>query len=496
MSSSRSLSGRPSLPAGRRANPAPRPASPRPASCSEGGHAAVAVVFLAAAVALVLLVALLSVGVTWAQAAAGGSPAGGAAGVSERPELDRATRTAVVDSVAAVIDSVYVFPETATRMEALLRDNLRKGEYDRILALPDFTQRLTEDLRSISNDGHLAVIPLPPSPPPGTPAPTPEEQRRAHLEDMARENYGFVKLEHLGGNVGYLDLREFADAGIAGKTAAAAMTVLGNSDALIFDLRKNGGGDPSMIQLLCSYLFPGPTHLNDFHLRRGNQIWQFWTPTNIAGPDLSKIPVWVLTSSYTFSGAEEFAYNLKTRKRATIVGETTGGGAHPVNSYEFPSLGIGINVPFGRAVNPITGTNWEGTGVEPDIKVPAGDALGIAHLEALKTLREQATDPERVQALAWAQEGLELSAHPVVLDAAALHAYEGSYGPRRAWVEDGTLYYQRAPQPRVRLIPAGNDMFFLDGVDYFRVRFGRDGDRITKMIGTYQDGRTSENARD
>ena len=496
MSSRRSLSGSRSLPAGLRAIPALRPASPRPARCSEGGHAAVTVVFLAAAVALVLLVALLSVGVTWAQAASGGSPTGGAAGVSEPSELDRATRSAIVDSVAAVIDSVYVFPETATRMEALLRDNLRKGEYDRILALPDFTRRLTEDLRSISNDGHLAVSPLPPSPPPGTPAPTPEEQRHAFLATKARENYGFVKLEHLGGNVGYLDLREFADAGIAGRTAAAAMTVLGNSDALIFDLRKNGGGDPSMIQLLCSYLFPEPTHLNDFHLRRGNQIWQFWTPTNIAGPDLSKIPVWVLTSSYTFSGAEEFAYNLKTLKRATIVGETTGGGAHPVNSYEFPSLGVGINVPFGRAVNPITGTNWEGTGVEPDIKVSAGDALGAAHLEALKTLREKATDPERVQALAWVQEGLELSAHPVVLDAAALRAYEGSYGPRRAWVEDGTLYYQRAPQPRVRLIPAGNDMFFLDGVDYFRVRFARDGDRITKMIGMYQDGRTSENARD
>jgi hypothetical protein len=458
MSSRRSLSGSRSLPAGLRAIPALRPASPRPARCSEGGHAA--------------------------------------AGVSEPSELDRATRSAIVDSVAAVIDSVYVFPETATRMEALLRDNLRKGEYDRILALPDFTRRLTEDLRSISNDGHLAVSPLPPSPPPGTPAPTPEEQRHAFLATKARENYGFAKLEHLGGNVGYLDLREFADAGIAGRTAAAAMTVLGNSDALIFDLRKNGGGDPSMIQLLCSYLFPEPTHLNDFHLRRGNQIWQFWTPTNIAGPDLSKIPVWVLTSSYTFSGAEEFAYNLKTLKRATIVGETTGGGAHPVNSYEFPSLGVGINVPFGRAVNPITGTNWEGTGVEPDIKVSAGDALGAAHLEALKTLREKATDPERVQALAWVQEGLELSAHPVVLDAAALRAYEGSYGPRRAWVEDGTLYYQRAPQPRVRLIPAGNDMFFLDGVDYFRVRFARDGDRITKMIGMYQDGRTSENAWD
>ena len=498
MSSKRSLPGSRSLPRGHRTNPSHRGVTPHSARPSAGGRTAPVTVLAAVIVSSILLVGLLSGGPAWAQTGvpAGGSPAGGAAGTSAPADLNQATRAAIVDSVSAVLDSVYVFPETATRMEALIHDNLRKGEYDRILALPDFTRRLTEDLRSISHDGHITVTPLPPAPPPGMPAPSPEDQRKAYLETKARENYGFAKVEHLGGNVGYLDLREFADAGIAGKTAVAAMTLLGNSDALIFDLRKNGGGDPSMIQLLCSYLFPEPTHLNDFHLRRGNQVWQFWTPTNVAGPDLSKVPVWVLTSSYTFSGAEEFTYNLKTLKRATIVGETTGGGAHPINSYAYPALGVGINVPFGRAVNPITGTNWEGTGVEPDLKVSAADALGVAHIAALKALRAQTTVPEQALALGWIQEGLELSARPIALDAAALGAYEGSYGPRRAWVEDGTLYYQRAPQSRVRLIPVGNDTFFLDGVDYFRVRFGREGDRITKLIGMYQDGRVSENPRD
>jgi retinol-binding protein 3 len=481
---------------GCRQDGSPRRVAPPSAGRVEEGHAATVALMLAVILSVVLLLALASIGIAWAQGPAGGPPARGVAPADRPADLDSTTRAAIVDSLSAVIDSVYVFPETAARMEALVAGNLRRGDYDRILALPDFAQRLTQDLRSISKDGHLTVLPMPPAPPPGTPMPTPEEQRKAYLEDQARENYGFAKAEHLAGNVGYLDLRGFVDAGIAGKTALAAMNMLGNSDALIFDLRKNGGGEPSMIQLLSSCLFSEPTHLNDFHIRRGNQIQQFWTPANVAGPDLSKVPVWVLTSSYTFSGAEEFAYNLKTRKRATIVGETTGGGAHPINSYQFPSLGVAINVPFGRAVNPITGTNWEGTGVEPDLKVSADEALRVAHLEALKALRAQATDPQRVQALTWAQEGIELSAHPVTLATGALRAYEGSYGPRRTWVEDGALYYQRAPQPRVRLIPVGDDTFFLDGIDYFRLRFAREGGRITKLVGSYQDGRVSENPRD
>jgi retinol-binding protein 3 len=469
-----------------------------PASAHRGGHAAALALILAVFLSAVLLLALLSAGIAWAQATAGvtaPSPMAARPAPALRP-LDRATRAAIVDSVAMALQETYVFPDTAAEIEAIIRGRLGRGEYDGATTILDVARTLTEDLQSVNHDRHLGVRPLPPPRQPGQPEPTPEEQEKADREEAARNNFGFEKVEHLAGNVGYLDLRGFLNAGVAGKTAMAAMTFLGNCDALIFDLRQNGGGDPSMIQLLCSYLFEEPTHLNDFHIRRGNRLQQFWTPSNTSGPDLSKVPVWVLTSSATFSGAEEFSYDLKNLKRATIVGETTGGGAHPIDMHVFPTLGVEASVPFGRAVNPVTGTNWEGIGVEPDLKVPADKALGVAHLEALKTLRARATDPDRQRALAWALEGLEMSALPVALDKATMLAYEGTYGPRRIWIENGELFYQRAPQPPRRLVAAGNDRFLVEGVDFFRIRFEREGGRVRKLVGLYGDGRTEENPRD
>jgi retinol-binding protein 3 len=421
------------------------------------------------------------------------------AGRAENPAshpLDAATRAAIVDSVCAVLDSVYVFPETAAKMEALLRESVRSGAYDRMVDLQGFTIRLTEDLRSISKDLHLGVAPLPPGPPAGSPAPSPDDQAAAQIARRAKENFGFARVERLTGNVGYLDLRSFDGAEYAGKTALSAMNFLGHCDAVIFDLRQNGGGDPSMIQLLTSCLVPASTHLNDFYIRRGDHTQQFWTPAYTGGPDLSKAPVFVLTSSYTFSGAEEFSYNLKNLKRATIVGETTGGGAHPVNDYAFPELGVMARVPFGRAINPISGTNWEGTGVEPDIKIPADEALHVAHREALNALLAGATDPDQKQALSWAKDGIELAARPVSLDVRAMRAFEGTYGPRRVWVENGALHYQRAPQPAWRLAAYADDTFLLEGLESFRLHFVREGGRVTKLVGLYQDGRITENARD
>lgn len=190
----------------------------------------------------------------------------------------------------------------------------------------------------------------------------------------------------------HLKLRCFADAGAAGATAIAAMNFLGGSDALIFDLRANGGGTPSMISSCSSYLFE-PTHLNSFYIRKEDETKQFWTQAYVPGPRLAKVPVFVLTSSRTFSGAEEFSYNLKNTKRGTIVGETTGGGAHPVRGYKVEGYDVTVAVPFGRAINPISGTNWEGKGVEPDIAVPADQALDVAYAKAARDRRVRRQEP-------------------------------------------------------------------------------------------------------
>ena len=156
------------------------------------------------------------------------------------------------------------------------------------------------------------------------------------------------------------------------------MTFLAGTRAMIIDLRWNGGGQPKMVALVSSYLFDRRTHLNDLWTRRTNATEEFWTRDSVAGRKFGGTkPVFVLTSSRTFSGGEEFTNNLKTLKRATIVGETTGGGAHPVRGRRVDDHFM-IGVPFARAINPITKTNWEGTGVEPDVKVPASEALATA----------------------------------------------------------------------------------------------------------------------
>ncbi len=414
-------------------------------------------------------------------------------GTTLTPEL----RRAIVDSLGVAFDQSYVFPEVGRKMQSAMRDHLRRGAYDGISSLPLFTERLTSDLLAVSHDKHIGVFVVPP-PDPGQPVPDEAEIRRARAEEAGRRNHGFQRVERLAGNVGYLDLRSFDEAGFgeAGSVAVAAMNFLGRSDALIFDLRRNGGGSPSMIQLITSYLFDEPTHLNSFYVREGDKTNQFWTQASVPGRRLSEVPVFVLTSGYTFSGAEEFSYNLQTRKRGTIVGEVTGGGAHPVAGHVFPTLGVGARIPFGRAVNPITNTNWEGVGVQPDIACPAETALETAHLEALRILREQEDDPIRRGELDWAITGLEAARGGHRAAPADLAGCAGAYGPRRISAEGSELFYQREGRPRFRLVPMAPDLFSLEGLDNFRLRFGRDSaGRVDRLVGLYEDGRQDESPR-
>jgi C-terminal processing protease CtpA/Prc len=231
------------------------------------------------------------------------------------------------------------------------------------------------------------------------PVPEATEAHRPAAEDIARfkaqeeaRNFGVERVERLPGNIGYLELRGFANAEWAGEAVASAMSLLAHTEALIVDLRRNGGGDPATVALVTSYLLDERTHLNDLYFRPENQTTQYWSLDWVPGKRFGgKKPVYVLTSARTFSGAEEFSYNLKNLKRATLIGETTGGGAHP---GELRKVGTHFRmfVATGRAINPISKTNWEGTGVEPDIKVRADDALRTAQLRALPAIRDKASE--------------------------------------------------------------------------------------------------------
>ena len=298
--------------------------------------------------------------------------------------IDAAERTAVIDRIAEKVAANYVFPEVGKKMADDLRARHARKEYDAITSGDELADLLTKHLREICKDRHLGVRCFPePLPKDLDRGPSADEQRRMR-DRSALRNFGFKRVERLGdGGVGLLELEGFMAADLVGDTAAAAMTFLANSEAVIVDLRKNGGGHPETVVLLCSYFFAEPTHLNDIYNRTTDATRQYWSHPSLPGKRLTAKDVYVLTSSRTFSGAEEFAYNLQSRKRATVVGETTGGGAHPTRPFRVTDH-FGVRVPFARSINPVTKTNWEGTGVRPDVAVPADQALHAAHLLALE----------------------------------------------------------------------------------------------------------------
>ncbi|HEX4952808.1 MAG TPA: S41 family peptidase [Thermoanaerobaculia bacterium] len=407
------------------------------------------------------------------------------------PAVSTTDRQAIIADITAALNETYVFPETAKKMGDLLAQQLASGAYDGLADLETFAQKLTEDLLSVSHDLHLRVrwAPAPPAHAGGQ-DPSPAEERARFAAQVRRDNACFRKVERMAGNVGYVQLDCFAPAELGGSTAVAAMGFLAGAEALIFDLRNNGGGSPSMIQLLTSYLVPDDdtTHLNSFYIRKGDQTKQFWTHAWVPGTRLPEVPVFVLTSGRTFSAAEEFTYNLKNLKRATIVGETTGGGAHPIEGHRVEGYPVFVTVPFGRAINPITGTNWEGTGVAPDVAVPAAEALAVAHDRALAALAEKATDPELKAELAFTRGILEMRRKPVSLPAAELAAFTGTYGPRAVTLVDGVLWYQRGGVRKLRLQPVGGDRFLVGDLDDFTIRFEREGGKVVRLIGQYADG--------
>jgi hypothetical protein len=290
-----------------------------------------------------------------------------------------AARGKVIEGAIAQLDSFYVFPDVAKRMGDSLRAWNSRGRYTADSTAFGFAARLNGDVRELSHDRHMRVdfSPRPIPAMPATPAPPTPEQRARNQQEMDRMNCAFVKDEQLEGNVGYVKFDAFLDVDDCGPTASAAMNFVAGSRALIIDLRDNGGGSPAMVSYIASYLFGSRTHLNDIWTRRTGATEEFWT-RDVPGRKFGgEKPVYVLTSAHTFSGGEEFTYDLKAQKRATIVGETTGGGAHPVSGHRIDEHFI-IGVPFARAINPVTHTNWEGVGVEPDVKVAAGDALATA----------------------------------------------------------------------------------------------------------------------
>jgi hypothetical protein len=392
---------------------------------------------------------------------------------NEVRELTDKERTTVIDSISKLLRVNYVFPEVADKMAIHIKSNLKNGLYQSIIRPQEYAIKLTQDLQSISNDKHLRVIFNPQGIRQQKDAVTPSDSIafiNNYIEKLRGNNFGFKEVKILEGNIGYVDLRSFTDTLYAGKTAVAAMNFVSNSDALIVDLRNNGGGSPSMIQLITSYFYSTkPVHLNSFYWRPTNENTQTWTLSHVPGKRRPDIDLYILTSSSTFSAAEEFAYNLKNLKRATLIGETTGGGAHP-GGTKIATERFMVWIPSGRAINPITKTNWEGVGVEPHIKTTLGVALNTARIMALEKLKKQCKDENRKQYYDSQILSLKVVKDPILTDSKKLPEYVGKYGPAEITFNDGKLYYQRNDS-KCELISLGQDLFGVAEFPSLRIEF-------------------------
>jgi hypothetical protein len=284
----------------------------------------------------------------------------------------------------------------------------------------------------------------------------------------------FPRAELLPGNVACIEVRLFAPREQAEDQAVQVMETIADADAVVFDLRGCMGGAPDMVHLVTSYLYgPEPMHLLTYY-HAHEKPDSAYTLAEVPGRRRPEIPVYVVTSAFTGSGGEEFAYNLKHHGRATVVGEVTagaghGGGVHPV------AAGFEAFIPDFRPVHPATGGGWEGVGVKPDVEVPAGSALDFAHREALRGIARRR--PERAPALAGEIARLDESIEhgPPAMDADALAGYAGVYGIRTVRVKDGALTLQRTGGPELELVPAAEpDQFTLKLIPTARIRFERD----------------------
>lgn len=305
---------------------------------------------------------------------------------SRNKTLDHKSKKEIIDSVCKVINENYVFPETAAKMANFIKRQYKENKYNQVNSMQEFTNMLTTDLRSICKDEHLRILSRKNLPPPNTA--NEEVKERAYQQQIEmdrKQNFYFKEVKVLEDNIGYVRLDKFADPRYAGPTAVATMNFLANCKALIIDLRYNGGGHSTMVQLLLGYFFDEPVHFNSFYNRKLNKINQDWSFAYVHGPKLQDVDLYVLTSKeYTFSAAEGFAFALKNLNRATIVGETTSGGAHSIDRFYLREHSIEVRMPTARAYDPKTGLNWEGTGVEPDVNTTANDAFNKAYNLALQ----------------------------------------------------------------------------------------------------------------
>ena len=316
--------------------------------------------------------------------------------------VDSAMRAETIDSLVAKLNDHYVFPDKAKQIETVLRERQQQGKYDGSTDGEQLAKQLTDDVRGVAKDLHMVVDFNPGQVPPDLVGPPPtsqaewDQRNNVVIRMIARvfrsvSNLGIEKVDHLGPNIGYLQVTEFPPHFMVADKYAAAMKKLADTDGLIVDLRDNRGGGPQSVALLISYFVDQRTRVNDMWDRDTGITTQQWTEDKLDGKRYGGMkPVYILVGPGTMSAGEDFAYTMQAMKRATVIGAPTWGGAHPARPYRLGDHFL-VVIPSRRAINPITHSNWEGVGVIPDTAVAPDNALAVA--KDLLQRRLQGTAP-------------------------------------------------------------------------------------------------------
>jgi hypothetical protein len=416
-------------------------------------------------------------------------------GETER-RLTGADRHRLVESICAEIDRLYPHEDIALRTREGLLEEHRSGGFDSIDSPQAFASRLTESMEELSHDRHLDLYYNPTmaaellarerAGDDAHAGPNPTEVERARWE-----HFGFKELKTLDGNVVYLDLRVFFAAQHAADTAVAAMDFMAGSSAVIIDLRRNGGGWDDMVTLLASYFVrTGESRvLSVTRSRLDDSYWASMLSSWVPGRKLVDIPVYLLISGSTASAAEAFASILDhVNDRVVLVGETTAGAENPVENVTLDHEFV-LKIPCYEKIYFGTREGWEGKGIQPDIEVPAEQALETAHLHALRSLRQQhGSDEVAREMLEWAIDGLKANAEPFDVPLTVLETYAGRYRGARILLEGSELLLQFDGRPGRRLLAVNETTFVVEGRDDLRVRFVREDRRTMGFERMYADG--------